>query len=203
MFWGDLFCKNGDAIHGIKKETVDGGMGNEVGYNCEKELKRAIKLSKENKATDESGMIAEYIKALEERDSNILKMFLNDVLSGGCILKERTESRVVLVHKGGSKKELKNYRPVAIINVVCKLFMMVLSERINGWVEESDMLGDIQGGFRKGWRTEDNLVMLESMSEMVKVRKECLMVAFIDMEIAYDRVNRKKLFEVMRGYRVQ
>ena len=30
----------------------------------------------------------------------------------------------------------------------------------------------------------------------------CL-VAFIDMEKAYDRVNRMKLFEVMRGYGVQ
>ena len=105
--------------------------------------------------------------------------------------------------QGGSKKELKNYRPVAIINVVCKLFMMVLRERINGWVEESGMLGDIQGGFRMGRRTEDNLFMLERMIEMAKVRKECLFVAFIDMEKAYDRVNRKKLFEVMRGYGVQ
>ena len=34
----------------------------------------------------------------------------------------------MLVHKGESKKELKNYRPVAIINVVCKLFMVVLRE---------------------------------------------------------------------------
>ena len=56
----------------------------------------------------------------------------------------------MLVHNGGSKKELKNYRPVAIINVVCKLFMMVLRERINGWVEESGMLGDIQGGVQNG-----------------------------------------------------
>ena len=71
-----------------------------------------------------------------------------------------------------------------------------LRERINGWVEESGMLGDIQGGFRKGRKTEDNLFMLERMIEMAKVRKECLMVAFIDMEKAYDRVNRKKLFEV-------
>ena len=34
------------------------------------------------------------------------------------------------------------------------------------------------------------------------VRKECLFVAFIDMETAYDKVNRKKLFEVMGGYGV-
>ena len=158
---------------------------------------------KENKATDESGMIAEYVKVLGDQDLNNLRRLLNDVLMGGCIAKEWKESRVVLVHKGGSKKELKNYRPVAIINVVRKLFMMVLRERINGWVEESGMIGDIQGGFRMGRRTEDNLFMLERMIEMAKVRRDCLFVAFIDMEKAYDRVNRKKLFEVMRGYGVQ
>ena len=33
---------------------------------------------------------------------------------------------------------------------------------------------------------------------MAKVRKECLSVAFIDMEKAYDRVNRNKLFGVIK-----
>ena len=84
---------------------------------------------------------------------------MNDVVMGGCISKEWNESRVVLEHKGGSKKELKNYRPVAIKNVVSKLFMKVLRERINGWVEESGMLGDVQGGFRMGRRTEDNFFL--------------------------------------------
>ena len=35
--------------------------------------------------------------------------------------------------------------------------------------------------------------MPERMTEMVKARKECLIVAFIDIEKAYNRVNRKKL----------
>ena len=54
-----------------------------------------------------------------------------------------------------------------------------------------------------GRRTEDNIFMLKRMIEMAKVRKDCLFVAFIDMEKAYDRVNRNKLFEVMRVYGVQ
>ena len=41
------------------------------------------------------------------------------------------------------------------------------------------------------------------MLEIDKVRNMCLFVAFIDMEKAYDRVDRRKLFEVMRGYGVQ
>ena len=37
---------------------------------------------------------------------------------------------------------------------------------------------------------------------MVKGRKEDIFVAFLDMEKTYDRVSRKKLFEVMRCYGV-
>ena len=55
-------------------------------------------------------------------------------------------------------------------------------------------------GFRKGRRTEDNLFMLERMIEMSKYRDECMFVAFIDMEKECERVNRKKLFEIMSGY---
>ena len=92
---------------------------------------------------------------------------------------------------------------VTIINVVCKLFMMVLRDIINGCVAECGMQNDRQGCFRMGRRTGDNLCMLEGMIEMVKIRKGCLFVVFIDMEKAYDKMNRKKLFEVMRGYGVQ
>ena len=44
--------------------------------------------------------------------------------------------------------------------------------------------------------------MLEILIEMVKGRKEEIFVAFLDMEKSYDRVNMKKLFEVMRCHGV-
>ena len=37
-FCGDLFCMNGDATHGSKKEIVDGGMKNREGFINEKEI---------------------------------------------------------------------------------------------------------------------------------------------------------------------
>ena len=57
-------------------------MENREGFINEKELKRTIKLMKENKATDESGMISEYIKAPGDQDLNNLIGLLNDVLMG-------------------------------------------------------------------------------------------------------------------------
>ena len=105
-FWGDIFCLKGNATYGVKKELVDGGIKKEVWSINDRDLKRAIKLMKVNKATDESGMIAEYIKALGEQDLKNVRVLMNDVLSGVSIPKEWKDSRVVLVHKGGSKKEV-------------------------------------------------------------------------------------------------
>ena len=67
-FWGDLFCLKGNATYGVKKELVGGRMKKEVWSINDQDLKRAIKLMKVSKTTDESGMIAEYIKALGEQD---------------------------------------------------------------------------------------------------------------------------------------
>ena len=78
------------------------------------------------------------------------------------------------LHKGGRTDELKNYRPIAIINITCKLCMLMVRERLDKWTEVSGMLGEIQGGFRRGRHTEDNLFM------MVKGRKEEIFVAFLD-----------------------
>ena len=85
--------------------------------------------------------------------------------------------------------ELKNYPPIAIISVICKLCM--LRERIDKWTEYSGLMGEIQGGFRRGRHTEDNFFMVDRLIEMVKGRKDEIFVAFMDMEKAYDRVNRK------------
>ena len=75
--------------------------------------------------------------------------------------------------------------------------MLMVREIIDKWTEDSGMLDDIQGGLRRGRHTDDNLFMLERLIEMVKGRKENIFVAFVDMKKAYDRVNIKKLFEVL------
>ena len=50
---------------------------------------------------------------------------------------------------------------------------------VNGWVEDNVFLEEDVGQV-----IIHNLFMLERMIEMAKVRKECLYVAFIDMEKA-------------------
>ena len=166
------------------------------------EMSVAIKKMKNNKAADEIGVIAVYLKALEVEEVEKLRGLMNGKLNGADIPKERRESRVKLLHKGGRTDELKNYRPIAIINVTYKLCMLMVREIIDKWTDDRGMQGEIQGGFIRGRRTEDNLLTLEILIEMVKGKKEELFVAFLDMEKAYGRVSRKELFEVMKWHGV-
>ena len=77
---------------------------------------------------------------------------MNGILNGADISNEWQESSMQLLHKGGRTDELKNYPPIVIINVTCKLCMLMVRYRIDKWTEDSGMLGEIQDGFIRGRR---------------------------------------------------
>ena len=158
--WGILFCTNGKLTLGQKKEMIGKGMTSKGQIFSQQGMSVAIKKMKENKAADESGVIAEYMKALEEKEVEKLSGLMNGILNGGDIPKEWKEIIVKLLHKVGRTDELKNYGPIAIINITCKLCMLIVREGIYKWIEDSGMLGESQYGFRRGRRTEDTLFML-------------------------------------------
>ena len=99
-FWGNLFCTHGKVTLGQNKEMIGKSMTSEGQIFSQQEVSVAIKKMKENKAADESGMIAEYLKALEVEEVEKLRTLMNGILNGADIPKEWKESRVILLHKG-------------------------------------------------------------------------------------------------------
>ena len=92
----------------------------------QQEMSVAIKKMKENKAADESGVIAEYLKALEVEEVEKLRGLMNGILNGADIPKVWKEGRVKLLHKGGRTDELKLNKiattPTHIANCFTKQF---------------------------------------------------------------------------------
>ena len=73
---------------------------------------------------------------------------------------------VRLIHKGGnkSKKELKNYMQIALLNTIGKTFVGILSRRLKQIVETFEIKSDEQNGFRAGRRGEDNLYIVREIN---------------------------------------
>ena len=59
-------------------------------------------------------------------------------------------ANIVPIHKGGSKGEAKNYRPVALTSHIIKIFEKVLRNHIVSHLEENRLLNPSQHGFRAG-----------------------------------------------------
>ena len=92
-----------------------------------------------------------------------------------------------LLHTVGRRDNLKNFRAIATIGRCdMKQCVLMAMEGINELTEDNGLLGEVQGGLKRGRRTEDNLFMLERLIEMVKVRNKELFGSFVDRQKAYD-----------------
>ncbi len=106
-------------------------------------------------------------------------------------------NRTTFLHKKGRTDSLDNYRTLSIGCNICKVFNRILNNRIQEATENSDILGEIQNGFRQGRRATDNLLVLETLIRKVKREKTPTYLALLDITKAYDRVDRQILWHVM------
>ena len=81
-----------------------------------------------------------------------------------------------------------------MLSCLGKLFTAVLNERLNSYLEDNDMLGDEQAGFRNGHSTLDHIFVLHSLIDLHLSRKERVYCAFIDYKKAFDLVDRSSLW---------
>ena len=88
--------------------------------------------------------------------------------------------KIKLIHKGGNKnrKDLRNYRPIALINTVSKIFCSLLNDSLIKSIEENEVLGEEQQGFHRERRGEDNLFILNEIIENHKKNNKNLYLCF-------------------------
>ena len=99
------------------------------------------------------------------------------------------------IFKKGDKKECSNYRGISLLSLVGKVFAKVLETRCRAMIELR--LGDEQCGFRPGRSTTDQIFTFRLVIEKAWEYAKPVYCSFIDLEKAYDRVPRDKLWSVL------
>ena len=103
------------------------------------------------------------------------------------------------MHKGGSKRELDNYRTIAIGSNIGRLFARIIKNRLQMVVETRGLLGEMQYGFRRGRSTTDGLFILSQIIELAQKLGKKVYLIFVDLKKAFDKVWRTGLWEVLRS----
>ena len=119
------------------------------------EVKSAINGLKKHKAPGIDTLDPPVYKSFTEPLINHLTMLYNQVLSSGEYPSTWSVGKIKPIFKNGSKSDPNNYRGISLLNVMAKLFSIIINRRLEWWVEINGVLNDSQYGFRKNRRTTD------------------------------------------------
>ena len=108
---------------------------------------------------------------------------------------------IVPIYKGkGDRGECKNYRGISLLSVPGKVYGRVLIEKVREVTEE--LVGEEQCGFRKGRGCIDQVFVMRQLTEKFVSKGKCLYASFMDLEKAYDRIDRRAMWRVLEQYGV-
>ena len=100
--------------------------------------------------------------------------------------KELENLKMILIHKKGDNRDLKNYRPISLLSNLYKVFTKILTVRLTKVLDENQPIE--QAGFRSGYSTIDHINTSSQLKEKCAEYQKPLCLAFVDYEKAFDSV---------------
>ena len=112
--------------------------------------------------------------------------------------KEWQTGVIIPIFKKGDRKQCTNYRGISLLSLPGKVYAKCLERKCRQIVEP--ILEDCQCGFRPGRSTTDQIFTLKQIFEKSWEYGKDIYACFVDLEKAYDRVPRDKLWKVLQEY---
>ena len=110
------------------------------------------------------------------------------------------KSILVPIPKKGDLSDCSNYRTISLISHMGKILLMVLLNRLKQYLDP--YLAEGQAGFRKDRSTIHQILILRLLAEKAKRNGKKIYNCFIDFQKAFDTVEHKVIWAVLRSYGV-
>ncbi|KAH9094693.1 hypothetical protein Ae201684P_022167 [Aphanomyces euteiches] len=163
------------------------------------EFYHAIRHSSSNSAPGPNALPFEVLKLAPHKWSLVLELlFTHQLHSHPRLTPMQLVSTLVLLHKKGPKSQAKNYRPISLLNTDVKILTSILAYRLQRHIRH--IIHPDQQGFIRRSNIQTNIARLDDMLHHIKLHSPSSMVALLDFEKAFDRVDHAYLLRVLRHY---
>ena len=163
----------------------------------------AIEELKSSAASGADGIPAILFKKCKQSLSGPLTTFWNACMNNSYIPETLKQSIITPLHKGGSKSEAANYRPVALTSHIIKIYEKVIRKRLTDYLESIDGLNKNQHGFRSGRSCLTQL--LAHYDTIISLLEEGynVDVIYLDFAKAFDKVDHNILLRKTQSLGIQ
>ena len=90
-----------------------------------------------------------------------------------------------------------NYRGISLVSHAGKVLLKVVARRLSAYCEAKGLLPEEQCGFRPNRSTTDMRFVVRRLQEIGRKAGVSLFMCFIDLQKAYDTVDRTLLWQVL------
>ena len=175
----------------------------EAQYNIQpftlEELTTATTCLRNHKAPGPDDIYPEFLK-LPSLFPKILS-FLNSIYLHQTTPQQMKETAFAMIPKpGGNLGEPANWRYVALMSYMAKLYDILLRERLRPIIDQ--LLRFNQNGFRKGRSTQQHLLSLEFIMNAFRQQKKAAIFTFVDFKNAFPSVQWYAIAAALNSFRV-
>ena len=190
----DLWCTNSLQNDNDDPETTS-ATSTGIDEISDEELEQSLKSMKNRKAPGPDGLNSELFKYGGPVLSNRLLKLINKCWKKRSTPEEWGQARVKSLFKKGKRDDCSNYRGISLLNSGCKIYANIITQRLKP-ISEAILLEE-QNGFRRGRSCIDNVFTLKQTIEKRREFNLETHMAFLDLEKAFDRVNRNQLWQIL------
>ena len=166
----------------------------------EEEIATAMKAMANEKAVGPDGLPAELLKLGLQQDRTILLEFhrlTTLIWREGKVPQQWKDAFITVLHKKGDKTECGNYRGISLVSHAGKVLLKLGSRRLSANCEAKGLLQEEQCGFRPNRSTADMMFVVRRLQETWRKARVSLFMYFVDLQKAYDTIDRPLLWQVL------
>ena len=163
------------------------------------ELSGAVRSLSVGKSPGSDGLTVKFYLAFWDILGPLLLRVANECFRDGELAASMKNSVTRLIFKKrGDRKDLKNWRPIALLNVDYKIISKVITTRLSHVLE--DIVHPDQTCSVPGRSIFANATLLRDVLNYIQRTDEAAILVSLDQEKAFDRVNRSFLLDLLRAY---
>jgi hypothetical protein len=138
----------------------------ETGYITIEEIRMSIRKVKNNMSPEPDGIPVEFLKLLDDDGLELIRNILNNCWENEIMPDEMELAELVTLYKKGNVEDPANYRPIALLNTIYKLYAAILQKRLAAGLDEK--LWETQYGFRKKRSTAQPLFITRRLQDLAE-----------------------------------
>ncbi|XP_043474456.1 uncharacterized protein LOC122506384 [Leptopilina heterotoma] len=112
------------------------------------ELNKVLSKCSNNKSPGPDKIVNEFLKNLPSEWSHYFLNMINRIFESENVPRSFAEVNMSMLYKKGDHTDPMNYRGIALLNSVTKVFTSLLAKRLGGWAESCRLIPEEQAGFR-------------------------------------------------------